>query len=119
MNWKSLRYIFVLWFGAAIVRVILGSSTSPIAYVFFGLVWLLSAVLIVVGIRVVLTEADKKIKIAALSMIAASAAILVQGILGSKGTLAITTAVFFASLLVLGFVYTRMLRGNSSVESQP
>jgi hypothetical protein len=117
VNWKSLRYIFVLWFGAAVARVILGSNTSPIAYVCFGLVWLLSAVLMVAAIRLLLVVESKEIKIAALSMVVASAAVLVQGILGNKNTLAITTIAFFASLLMLGFVCTRMLRKNSSAES--
>lgn len=117
MNWKSLRYIFVLWFGAAAVRVILGSSTSPAAYVFFGLVWILSAILIVGAIRVFLSVDSNEIKLGALSMAVASAAVLGQGILGNKGTIAITTTVFFASLVVLGVVYARMLRGSRSVES--
>lgn len=117
MNWKLLRYLFALWFGAAVVRVILGSSTSPAAYVFFGLVWLLSAALIVVAIRVLLVADSKEIKLAAFSMVVASAAVLAQGILGNKDTLAITTAAFFASLLVLGVLYARMLRGGRSAES--
>ena len=116
MNWKILRYIFALWSGAAIVRVILGSSTSPAAYVSFGLVWLLSAALIVVAIRVLLVVDSRDIKLAAFSMVVASAAVLGQGILGNKDTLAITTAAFFASLLVLGVLYARMLRGGRSVE---
>jgi hypothetical protein len=117
MNWKLLRYIFVLWFGAAIVRVILGSSTSPAAYVCFALVWLLSAVLIVVAIRVLLVEDSMEIKLAALSMVMAAAAVLGQGILGNENTLSVTTAAFFASLLVLGVLYARMLRKGRSVES--
>lgn len=117
MNWKSLRYIFLLWFGAAILRVILGSSTSPAAYVCFGLVWLLSAALIIVAIRVLLVVDSNEIRLAAFCMVMASAAVLGQGILGNKNTLAITTAAFFASLLVLGVLYARMLRRGRSVES--
>jgi hypothetical protein len=117
MNVKLFRNLFALWFGAAIVKVILGSSTSPAAYVCFGLVWLLSAALIVVAIRVLLVADSKEIKLAALSMVVASLAVLGQGILGNEDTLAITTAAFFASLLVLGVLYARMLRGGRSVES--
>jgi len=114
MNWKILRSIFILWFGAAIVRVILGSSTSPAAYVFFGLVWLLSAALIVMAIRVLLVVDSKEIRLAAVCMGVASAAVLGQGVLGNRDTLAITTAAFFASLLVLGVLYARMLRGGKT-----
>jgi hypothetical protein len=117
MNWKLLRVIFVIWLGAAIARVILGSSTSPAAYVCFALVWLLSAALIVVAIKVLLVADSKEMRIAALSMAVASAAVLIQGILGNKDTLPFTTTAFFASLLVLGFLYARMLRGGRSVES--
>lgn len=117
MNWNVLRHIFVLWFGAAIARAILGSSTSPAAYVCFGLVWLLSAALIVVAIRVLLVVDSKEIRLAAFSMVMAAAAVLGQGSLGNKNTLAVTTVAFFASLLVLGVLYARMLRRGRSVES--
>lgn len=117
MNWKLLRYIFLFWFGAAIVRVILGSSTSPAAYVCFGLVWLLSAAVIFVAIRVLFVVDDNEIRLSAFCMVVASVAVLGQGILGNKNTLAITTAAFFASLLVIGVLYARMLRKGRSVES--
>jgi len=113
MNWKIPRFIFILWFAAAIVRMILGSSTSPAAYVVFGLVWLLSAALIVVAIRVLLVVDSKEIRLA-VCMGVASAAVLGQGILGNRDTLAITTAAFFASLLVLGVLYARTLRGGKT-----
>lgn len=80
------------------------------------MVWLLSAALIVVAIRVLLVVDSKEIKLAASCMVAASAAVLGQGILGNKDTLAFTTAAFFASLLVLGVLYVRMFRGRRSFE---
>jgi len=117
MNWNLLRHLFVLWLGAAIVRVVLGSSTSPLAYVCFGLVWLFSAALIVVAIRVLFVVDNKEIRLAAFSMVLASTAVLGQGILGNRDTLAFTTAVFFASLLVLGVLYARLSRSARSIES--
>jgi tellurite resistance protein TehA-like permease len=116
MTWNSLRKLFVVWFGAAVVRVILGSSTSPGAYFFLGLSWLLSAVLLVVAIRVIMVVESKEVKIAALSIVVAMAAVLGQGLLGSKDTIAIATALFFSSLAVFGYVYVRTLRNGSSVE---
>ena len=116
MIWKSLRDLFVVWFGAAVVRVILGSSTSPGAYFFLGLVWLLSAVLLVTAIRLIIVVESKEVKVAAFSIVVAMAAVLGQGLLGSKDTIAISTAIFFSSLVVFGYVYVKTLRSGSSLE---
>lgn len=44
-------FILIVWIGTGIVRVLLGSSTSPVAYVFFGFFWLVSVSLLMAAIR--------------------------------------------------------------------
>lgn len=110
MNWSPLQYLLVVWFAAAVVRVILGSSTSLIAYIFFGFLWLISAVLLIMAIRLFVIAESKEQRIEAISVGMAMVAVLGQGILGSEHTIAIATLVFFASLIVLVCIYCRRLR---------
>lgn len=116
MSWSPLQYLLVVWFVAAVVRVILGSSTSLIAYVFFGFLWLISAMLLIVAIRLLVTAECREQRIEAISICTAMAALLGQGILGSEDTIAVATLVFFASLIVLVYIYAKRLRRRNPVE---
>lgn len=116
MSSNPLRYLLVVWFAVAAIRVILGSSTSLIADFFFGFLWLISAVLLVMAIRLLVIAKSKEQKIEAISICMAMAALLGQGILGNKDTIAVATLVFFASLTVLVYTYARRVRRRNPVE---
>lgn len=56
MTKVSVVRILAVWIGAGIIRVLLGSSTSPIAYFFFGLFWLVSIALLIAAVRQILVQ---------------------------------------------------------------
>lgn len=89
---------------------ILGLSTSLVAYFFFGLLWLLSAVLLIVAVRLLVIAESKEQRIEAVVICMAMAALFGQGIAGSDDTIAIATLIVFGSLPVLAFIYARRLR---------
>src|SRR5262245_2079 len=96
---RELAFLGVAWLVAAAARVILGSSTSLFAYALFGFLWLISAVLLMVAIRLLVIAEIKEQKIEAFCICMAMAALLGQGIFGSDNTIAIATLVFFSSLI--------------------
>lgn len=110
MSWSPLKYLLVAWFATAVVRVILGSNTSLIGYFFFGLICLLSAVLLIMAIRLLVIAESKEQRVEAISVGLVMAAVLGQGLFGSRDTIRIATVVFFVSLIVLAYIYCRRLR---------
>ncbi|HWM55849.1 MAG TPA: hypothetical protein VNO20_10725 [Solirubrobacterales bacterium] len=113
---RELAFLGVAWLVTAAVRVILGSSTSLIAYALFGFLWLISGVLLIAAIRLLVIAKTREQKIEAFGICMAMAALLGQGIFGSDNTIAIATLVFFSSLIVLVCIYARRVRRRNPVE---
>lgn len=107
---NPLSTILAAWVVTGIVRVVLGSSTSPVAYFFFGVFWLVSIILLVAAIRqlVMSKKADQRAE--AIAICAALASVFVQGLVGGGGTIAVAAIVFFVSVFALLFIYGRRLR---------
>lgn len=103
----STSLILVAWIGAGIVRVLLGSSTSPIAYFFFGIFWLISVILLIAAVRklVISTKAEERIE--AIAIGTGLASLFAQGLLGDGDTIAMAALVFLASVIALAFIYGR------------
>jgi succinate-acetate transporter protein len=102
--------ILIIWVGAGIVRVLLGSSTSSIAYVFFGVFWLASVILLIAAIRQLVIPVRAEQRIEAIAICVGLASLFTQGLLGDGETIAAAALVFLASAIVLVFIYGRRLR---------
>jgi succinate-acetate transporter protein len=102
--------ILVVWIGTGIVRILLGSSTSAVAYFFFGLFWLISAVLVLAAVRQLATSRMGEEKVEALAICAALAALFVEGLFGGGEAIVAAALVFAAAAIVLLFIYGRRLR---------
>lgn len=102
MTRNPIPYTLVVWLASGLVRVLLGSSTLPIAYFFFSLFWLTSAILLIAAIRqFVISKREQRIE--AISIFAGLVFLFLQGLLGDGDTLSIAVLVFLASAVVLVF----------------
>jgi hypothetical protein len=103
------RLILIAWIGAGVARLLLGSSTSPIAYFFFGVFWLISALLFAAAIRQLVLSRKTEMRLEAIAICAGVAALFAQGLLGNGETVAIALLVFLGSAIVLMLIYGRRL----------
>jgi membrane protein implicated in regulation of membrane protease activity len=110
VNRNPMRLILVAWIGVGVVRVLLGSSTSPIAYFFFGVFWLISALLLIAAVRQFVFSKKAEMRIEASAICAGLAALFAQGLLGDGDTIAAAAVIFFVSAVILLLIYGRMLR---------
>jgi len=117
MEGVPMRYLFPTWAAVAVGRVLSAPSDSLVSYVLLGLLWLLSAVLLVVAIKLLIAADTLGRKIEAGCLGLMMAALLVQGIIGNQKTIGITTPIFFSSLAVLAYVYARRWRHRGPVSS--
>lgn len=101
--------ILIAWIGVGIVRVLLGASTSPIAYFFFGIFWFVSVVLLIAAVRQMVISKKAEQRIEAIAICAGLASLFAQGLLGDGNTIAVAIVVFLASAVVLVFIYGRRL----------
>jgi succinate-acetate transporter protein len=105
--------ILIAWVGAGIVRALLGSSTSPIAYFFFGVFWLVSVILLIAAVRQLAISKKTEPRIEAIAICCGLASLFVQGLFGDGDTIAVAVFVFLASVILLMFIYGRRLwRGH-------
>lgn len=102
--------ILIVWIGAGIIRVLIGSSTSPIAYILFGLFWLVSLALLVAAIRQLLIARRSEQRIEAIAICAVLISVYAQGLLGSGNTIGAAAIVFLLSAIVLLVLYGRRLK---------
>lgn len=102
--------ILIVWIGAGIIRVLLGSSMSPIAYVFFGIFWLISVILLIAAVRQLFISKKAEQRIEASAICAGLASLFAQGLLGGGDTIAVAALLFLVSTVVLMFIYGRRLR---------
>jgi hypothetical protein len=110
-----LRYLLPTWLVLAAIRVALGASTSPVAYVLFGLLLLVSIALLICAMRLIVVAEGKEQRIEGMSICIAMVAILGQGLFGNDDTIPIATLAFFASLIVLLCVYARRMRRRDAI----
>ncbi len=103
------------WITVAVVRILLGSSTSPAAYLLYGLLLLIAAVLLVVAIRQLITSGRSERKIELAFVIIALASIYVQGLFGDGETLGVAVVLLLVSACVLGYIYVRRLRRSRTM----
>jgi chromate transport protein ChrA len=107
---KPLPYILAAWVALGAVRVLLGASTSPVAYVSFGAFWLASAILVIAAIRQLVISKLREFRVEAVCVVAGISALFSQGLFGNGETLVVALIVFLVSALVLTYVYARRLR---------
>lgn len=113
MTKNPMRLMLFAWIGAGAVRVLLGSSTSPIAYFFFGVFWLISALLLIAAVRQLIVSRKTEMRIEAIAICTGLAALFAQGLFGDGDTIAVAALVFSVSAIVLVLVYgLRLLRGH-------
>jgi succinate-acetate transporter protein len=117
MTKNPMPFILLAWIGAGIVRVLLGSSTSPIAYFFFGIFWLVSAVLLIAAIRQLVISRAKEQRIEAIAICTGLAALFTQGLFGDGDTIAASALVFLVSAVALVFLYGRRLWRGQPIHS--
>jgi O-antigen/teichoic acid export membrane protein len=110
-------FILLTWIGVGIVRVLFGSSTSPIAYFFFGIFWFVSAVLLISAIRQLVIARKKEPRIEAIAICAGLAALFAQGLFGDGDTIAAAALVFLVSAVSLVFFYGRRLWRGQPIHS--
>lgn len=109
MSGKSTTYLLIAWIVTGVVRVLLGSSTSVVAYLFFVLFWLISAILLAAAIRQLVTAKASERRIEAVCLCAGVVSLLVQGLLGDGEAIAAALLLFLASACVLLGIYARRL----------
>lgn len=117
MTKNPMPFILLAWIGVGIVRVLLGSSTSPIAYFFFGIFWLVSAALLIATIRQLVISRAKEQRIEAIAICAGLAALFTQGLFGDGDTIAAAALVFLVSAVALVFLYSRRLWRGQPIHS--
>lgn len=109
--------LLITWLAAGAVRILLGSSTSAVAYLFFGVFWFVSAVLLFAAVRLFLSSRRTEERVEAVGICAGVASLFVQGLLGNGDTIAIAAIVFFVSTAALIWIYIRRLRRRGLVQS--
>jgi hypothetical protein len=75
----------------------------------------LSAVLLVIAVRLLIVEDSSERRIEALCLGVMMASLLVQGTLGSDKTISLTTLLFFSSLVVFVYIKARRRPGRRSM----
>ena len=102
--------IFIAWVGTGAIRVLLGSSTSPIAYAFSGVFWIISLILLVAAVLQLLTTKKSEEKIESICTCVLVVSLFLQGFLGHGKATPLAAFAFLASAIVILFIYGRRLR---------
>jgi succinate-acetate transporter protein len=105
----SIPRILLAWMSAGVIRVLLGSSTSPIAYFFFGLFWLISIILLIAAITQLVMPEKKEQRIEAIAICAGLVSLFAQGLIGGGNTIAAAAFVSLVSAFIILFIYGRKL----------
>jgi succinate-acetate transporter protein len=109
--------ILIAWIGAGIIRILLGSSTSPVAYFFFGVFWLISATLLVAAVRQLAISKNVEQRSEAIFICTGLASLFAQGLFGDGDTIAIAVLAFLVSAIALVFIYGRRLWREHPIHS--
>ena len=110
MSRNQIPLTLVAWIMIGAIRVAFGSSTSPLAYLFFGLFWLVSLMLLALALRQFVGAMTPEEKIESICICLSLLAIILQGVLGPGAASPIAAIVFFASGIVLVYIYGRRFR---------
>jgi len=102
--------ILFAWVVVGVIRVLLGSSTAPISYVFFGVFWLVSLILLVAAVLQLLTTKKSEEKIESICTCVLVVSLFLQGLLGHGKATPLAAFAFLASAIVILFIYGRRLR---------
>ena len=109
-----LPLVLIAWVTAGVVRVLLGSSTSPIAYAFFGIFWLISLFLLAAAIRQFVVSGEPERRIESICICVGVASLFLQGLFGHGSASPAAAVVFLGSMVALVFIYGRRLTLGSS-----
>ncbi len=102
--------MLLAWVAVGVIRVLLGSSESPVAYIFFGVFWIISVILLVAAIRQLIVSKKLEQKIESISICVGLTSLFLQGLLGLRDAGPAAAFVFLASAIVLLFIYGRRFR---------
>ena len=114
MNRIALSLVLIAWVAAGTIRVLLGSSTSPIAYAFFGIFWLVSLILLIAAIGQLIASDKRERKTESICICVGLASLFLQGLLGDGSASPVAAVVFVVSIIILLFIYGRRLTLASS-----
>lgn len=113
MTENSTGPILIGWIALGAIRVLLGSDTSAIAYVFFGLFWLVSAILLIAALRQLAMSSSNERRFESICISAVVVALFAQGLLGDGEAILPALLIFLVSACVLVYIYVRRLwRGH-------
>lgn len=104
-----LPLVLIAWVAAGVIRVLLGSSTSPIAYTFFGIFWLISLILLIAALGQLIASDKPERRIESICICIGLASLFLQGLLGDGSASPFAAGVFVVSVIILLFIYGRRL----------
>jgi hypothetical protein len=99
--------VLVGWVALGAVRVLLGDSTSFAAYVFFGLFWVVSIVLLFAALWQLKVSRETELTVEAICICIGLGALFLQGLLGHHSAAPVAAIVFFVSAIILLILYGR------------
>lgn len=102
-------YILASWSAVLAVRVLLGSTTSAIAYLLLGLFWLVSIILLVAAIRQLLTSTTREKKLEAICVATVLLSFFGAAVLRAGELIAVGFIFFLVSACVLACIYGRRM----------
>lgn len=102
--------ILFAWVVVGVIRVLLGSSTAPIAYAFSGVFWIISLILLVAAVLQLLTTKKSEEQIESICTCVLVVSLFLQGLLGHGKATPLAAFAFLASAIVILFIYGRRLR---------
>jgi hypothetical protein len=114
---RPLPLLLIAWVAAGVIRVLLGSSTSPVAYVIFAVFWVISLILLVAASRQLFVSERPEQKIESICICVGVLSLLLQGLLGHGSTTPFAALVFLISVIVLLLIYARRLRREHFIPS--
>ena len=101
-----IRYVSFAWVACGVVRVVLGSSTSPVSYVFLGLFLLASATLVVAAFFLFFSATGAEERVESVCLCSVVLAFFAAAFLDA---VRVPTLVFFVAAGVLAYVYARRI----------
>lgn len=108
--------VLIVWVALGVVRILVGDSTSFVAYIFFGLFWFVSIVLLVTALWQLIVSRELEPKIEAICVCGGLGALFLQGLLNHQGGAPVFALIFFVSAIILLILYGRRVRRRHLIE---
>jgi succinate-acetate transporter protein len=108
--------VIIGWVVLGAVRVLLGDSTGFAAYVFFGLFWVVSAVLLLAALWQLFNSRELELRVEAACVCVGVGALFLQGLFGHRSTAPVAALIFFLSAVNLLILYGRRARRRRLIE---